>query len=36
MPVEVIRFGFVWFGLCCLMTPDLSRDIRCHVCSYFF
>ena len=21
----------VWFGLCCLMTPGLSKDIRCHV-----
>ena len=19
------------FGLCCLMTPGLSKDIRCHV-----
>ena len=24
-------FGLVWFGLCCLMTPGLSKDIRCHV-----
>ena len=23
--------GLVWFGLCCLMTPGLSKDIRCHV-----
>ena len=21
----------VWFGLCCLMTPGLSKGIRCHV-----
>ena len=21
----------VWFDLCCLMTPGLSEDIRCHV-----
>ena len=21
----------IWFGLCCLMTPGLSKDIRCHV-----
>ena len=21
----------LWFGLCCLMTPGLSEDIRCHV-----
>ena len=21
----------VWFGLCCLMTPGLSKDIRRHV-----
>ena len=21
----------VRFGLCCLMTPGLSKDIRCHV-----
>ena len=21
----------LWFGLCCLMTPGLSKDIRCHV-----
>ena len=24
-----------WFGLCCLMTPGLSKDIRCHVWPYF-
>ena len=23
--------GLVWFGLCCLMTSGLSKDIRCHV-----
>ena len=23
--------SWVWFGLCCLMTPGLSKDIRCHV-----
>ena len=23
--------GLVWFGLCCLMTPGLSKDIQCHV-----
>ena len=28
-------FGF-WFGLCCLMTPGLSKDIRCHVWLHFF
>ena len=28
----------VWVGLvlCCLMTPGLSKDIRCHVWPYFF
>ena len=26
----------VWFGLCCLMTSGLSKDIRCHVWPYFF
>ena len=28
----------LWFGLvlCCLMTPGLSKDIRCHVWPYFF
>ena len=25
------EIGLVWFGLCCLMTPGLSKDIRCHV-----
>ena len=24
------------FGLCCLMTPGLSKDIRCHVWPYFY
>ena len=24
------------FDLCCLMTPDLSKDIWCHVGPYFF
>ena len=23
-------------GLCCLMTPGLSKDIQCHVWSYFY
>ena len=23
-------------GLCCLMTPGLSKDIRCHVWPYFY
>ena len=23
-------------GLCCLMTPDLSKGIRCHVWPYFY
>ena len=29
--------GLVWFGLCCLMTPGLSKDIpiRCYVWPYF-
>ena len=26
----------VWFGLCCLMTPSLSKDIQCHAWPYFF
>ena len=26
----------VWFGLGCLKTPGLSKDIRCHVWPYFF
>ena len=21
----------IWFGLCCLMTPGPSKDIRCQV-----
>ena len=25
----------VWFDLCCVMTPGLSKDIRCHVWPYF-
>ena len=24
------------FGLCCLIIPGLSKDIRCHVQPYFF
>ena len=28
IPLDVLM---VWFGLCCLMTPGLSKDIRCHV-----
>ena len=27
---------FVLVGMCCLMTPGLSKDIRCHVWPYFF
>ena len=26
-----VLWRLVWFGLCCLMTPGLSKDIRCHV-----
>ena len=26
----------VWFGLCCLMTPGLRQDIRCHVWPYLY
>ena len=26
-----LQILMVWFGLCCLMTPGLSKDIRCHV-----
>ena len=26
----------IGLGLCCLMTPDLSKHIRCHVWSYLF
>ena len=26
-----MHFKGVWSGLCCLMTPGLSKDIRCHV-----
>ena len=29
--LQKLRFGLVSFGLCCLMTPGLSKDIRCHV-----
>ena len=29
--VFTVWFGLVWFGLCCLMTPGLRKDIRCHV-----
>ena len=25
------KFGLVWIGLCSLMTPGLSKDIRCHM-----
>ena len=31
---RVVLLG-VWFGLCCLMTPGLSKDIQCHVWPYF-
>ena len=24
-------FSKVWFGLCCLMTLGLNKDIQCHV-----
>ena len=24
-----------WFGLCCLMTPGLNKDIWCHLWPYF-
>ena len=27
---------FTGLGLCCLMTPGLSKDIRCHAWPYFF
>ena len=27
---------WVWFGLCCLMTPGLCKGIRCHVWPHFF
>ena len=30
--LEVNLFAFAYrFGLCCLMTSGLSKDIRCHV-----
>ena len=31
--VELLLNINLWFGLilCCLMTPGLSKDIRCHV-----
>ena len=25
------KFGLVWIGLCSLMIPGLSKDIRCHM-----
>ena len=28
--------GLIWCGLCCLMTPGLSKDIQCHVSPYVF
>ena len=28
---DEVWFGLVWFCLCCLMTPGLSKDVRCHV-----
>ena len=37
LTLKVLNFWkLVWFGLCCLMTPGLSKDIRCHVWPYFF
>ena len=27
--------GLVWFDLCCLMTPGLSKEIWCHVWNNF-
>ena len=36
-PLLFIHFSKqVWPGLCCLMTPGLSKDIRCYVWPYFF
>ena len=32
----LIRAQLERFGLCCLMTPGHSKDIRCHVWPYFF
>ena len=26
----------VWFGLCCLKTPGLSKEIRCHCMTILF
>ena len=28
---EYRKSTLVWFGLCCLVTPGLSKDIRCHI-----
>ena len=35
-PIIWLGLGWVGFGLGCLMTPGLSKDIRCHVWPYFF
>ena len=32
---EMYCHDLVWFGLCCLMTPGLSKDIQRHVRPYF-
>ena len=34
--VQIKRPDGQRFGLCCLMTPGLSKDIWCHVRQYFF
>ena len=34
--VILVQGGWVGLGLCCLMTPGLSKDIQCHVWPYFF
>ena len=34
--MKIFFWGLVWFGVYCLMTPGLSKDIQCHVWPYFF
>ena len=34
--LKVLQLSWVGLGLCCLMTPGLSKDIRCHVLRPYF
>ena len=35
IPVSMQHVKVYGYGFCCLMTPGLSKDIRCHVWPYF-